>query len=87
MIKYNLVCRECNKSFDSWFASSKEYEKLKKLNHINCYNCNSFEVDKSLMSPNIANSKKIKLEKPNNKKHAKIKKIIKEYQKFIKKKF
>ncbi len=87
MIKYNLVCKRCNKSFDSWFASSKEYEKLKKLKHINCFNCNSLEVDKSLMSPNVVNSKKIKLEKTNTKKYGKMKKIIKEYQKFIKKNF
>jgi len=88
MIKYNLICKNCNKSFDSWFASSKEYEKLKKLEHINCYNCNSLEVDKSLMSPNVVNSKKNdKLEKINNKKYANIKKTIKEYQKFIKNNF
>ena len=30
MIKYKLVCKDCDLSFDSWFASSKEYEKLKK---------------------------------------------------------
>ena len=46
MIKYNLICKSCNKSFDSWFSSSKEYEKLKKLKHLSCYNCNSLEVDK-----------------------------------------
>tara|TARA_B100001996_G_C18605013_1_gene571423 strand:- start:468 stop:824 length:357 start_codon:yes stop_codon:yes gene_type:complete len=61
-----------------------EYEKLKKLNHINCYNCNSLEVDKSLMSPNVLNSKSEKLK---NKKFAYIKKTIKEYQKFIKNNF
>ena len=88
MIKYNLVCKDCNKSFDSWFASSKEYEKLKKLEHINCYNCNSLEVDKSLMSPNIVNSKKNKrFEKINNKKYENVKKTLKEYQKFIKNNF
>jgi len=87
MIKYKLICKECNKSFDSWFASSKEYEKLKRLKHLNCYNCNSLEVDKSLMSPNVVNSKKIKLEKLHTKKHGKIKRIIREYQKFIKKNF
>ena len=27
MIKYNLECNNCHKSFDSWFASSKEFEK------------------------------------------------------------
>jgi hypothetical protein len=30
MIKYKLKCKDCNISFDSWFSSSNEYEKLKK---------------------------------------------------------
>ena len=30
MIKYKLVCKNCNFMFDSWFASSVEYERLKK---------------------------------------------------------
>jgi len=84
MIKYNLICKKCNKSFDSWFASSKEYEKLKKLKHINCLNCNSLEVNKNLMSPSIVNSK---IEKINNEKYSKMKKIIKKYQKFIQNNF
>ncbi len=87
MIKYNLVCKQCNKIFDSWFSSSKEYEKLKKLKHINCYNCNSLKVEKSLMMPNVLNSKHKKIEKNQNKKFADIKKTIKEYQKFIKNNF
>ena len=29
MIKYSLYCKSCNNNFESWFASSKEYEKLK----------------------------------------------------------
>jgi len=84
MIKYNLVCKKCNKSFDSWFASSKEYEKLKKLKHINCLNCNSLEVNKNLMSPSIVSSK---IEKINTEKYSKMKKIIKKYQKFIQNNF
>ena len=87
MIKYNLVCKRCKLSFDSWFASSIEYEKLKKLKHINCLNCNSLEVDKNLMSPNVVNSKNGKFEEINTKKYTKIKKIIKKYQKFIKNNF
>ena len=31
MIKYKLTCKDCDTSFDSWFASSGEYEKLKKI--------------------------------------------------------
>ena len=87
MIKYNLLCKKCNKSFDSWFSSSKEYEKLKRLKHITCYNCNSLDVDKSLMSPSVLNSKNEKLEKAKNNRFAHIKKTIKEYQKFIKNNF
>jgi len=87
MIKYNLICKDCNKSFDSWFASSKDYEKLKKLKHISCYNCNSLKVDKSLMSPNIVNSKKEEFEKKNTEKFEDIKKTIKKYQKFIQNNF
>ena len=30
MIKYKLICKNCELSFDSWFSSSSEYEKLKK---------------------------------------------------------
>ena len=87
MIKYNLYCKSCKKSFDSWFASSKEYEKLKKLKHINCYNCNSLNIDKSLMSPSVLNKKNNKYEKIKNKKFTEIKNTIKEYQKFIKNNF
>ena len=35
MIKYKLSCKNCEISFDSWFASSKEYEKLKKKSLLN----------------------------------------------------
>ena len=57
MIKYKLLCNDCSQNFDSWFASSKEYEKVKKLKHLNCYNCNSFKVEKTLMSPSVLSSK------------------------------
>ena len=87
MIKYNLACKKCKKSFDSWFSSSKEYDKLKKLSLINCYNCGSIEVDKNLMSPNVLNHKNKKLEKIKNKKFEEVKKTLKDYQKFIKNNF
>ena len=87
MIKYKLICKECNNSFDSWFSTSKEFEKLKKLKHINCYNCNSLKVEKTLMSPSVLNSKKNKSETRENKKYIKIKNKMKEYQKFIKNNF
>mgnify|MGYP001302058773 CR=1 FL=1 len=47
MIKYSLHCKNCDFSFESWFASSKEYEKLRRKNFLNCHKCNSFKVEKS----------------------------------------
>jgi len=84
VIKYKLTCKKCDNSFDSWFPSSKEYEKLKSLKHINCPNCNSLKIEKSLMSPNVLNSKKEKSEIARNEKYVQVKNKIKEYQKFIK---
>ena len=47
MIKYKLLCKECDLKFDSWFASSNEYERLKKKKLLNCHKCNSFQVEKT----------------------------------------
>ena len=87
MIKYNLSCKNCKNTFDSWFSSSKEYEKLKRLNHIDCHECNSLDVEKSLMAPSIVNLKVKKAESLKNEKYIKIKNKIKKYQKFIKENF
>jgi len=87
MIKYNLSCKNCKNTFDSWFLSSKEYVKLKKNNHINCHECNSFDVEKSLMAPSVISSKVKKTEILKNNKYIKVKKKIKEHQNFIKQNF
>ena len=86
MIKYKLLCKNCSKDFDSWFASSKEFDKLKKSKFINCPNCNSFKVEKSLMSPSIINNKK-ENNNLNSKKYLTIKNKLKEYKNFIKNNF
>ena len=86
MIKYKLFCNNCVQNFDSWFGNSKEFEKLKRKKLLNCHNCNSLKVDKSLMAPTLMNKNKSK----NNLefvKYQNIKKTIKDYQKFIKDNF
>tara|TARA_Y100000591_G_C21633196_1_gene593908 strand:- start:296 stop:721 length:426 start_codon:yes stop_codon:yes gene_type:complete len=86
MIKYKLKCKKCNNTFDSWFASSKEFEKLKKIKLINCTNCNSLEIDKSIMSPRISSN----LNSTKNNSQPKINEVktkIFEFQKYIKKNF
>ena len=87
MIKYKLICKNCENLFDSWFSTSKEYDKLKKLNHINCHLCGSLNVKKTLMSPSILSSKEKKPKIIKNKKYKKMKNKINEYQKFIKENF
>ena len=86
MIKYTLKCENCSVEFESWFGSSKEFDRLKKLKLLNCQNCNSLKVKKSLMSPNLVNTKK-KNNQENNKKFKEVKKQLKDYQKFVKDNF
>ena len=87
MIKYSLICKKCDLTFESWFANSKEYEKLKKKKLLICHNCNSSNVNKSLMAPSLINKKNNDRIERNFKKYKRIKKTIIEYQKFIKNNF
>ncbi len=86
MIKYKLECKKCKNTFDSWFASSKEFEKLKKLKLINCDICKSLKIEKSIMSPRIV-KKLIVNSETKNLKNNEVKKKIKEFQNYIKKNF
>ncbi len=87
MIKYKLICKDCSLLFDSWFASSNEYEKLKKKNLLICHACDSKKVEKNLMAPKILKKNKNQdLEKYPEKINY-INKKLKQYQKFIKKNF
>ncbi|MDC3085255.1 DUF1178 family protein [Candidatus Pelagibacter sp.] len=87
MIKYRLACKNCELIFDSWFASSKEYEKLKKKSYLNCIRCNSNKVAKTLMAPRLINKSKFKKLGNQDLKFKKVSNKIKEYQKFIKNNF
>ena len=87
MIKYKLFCKECDLKFDSWFASSNEYERLKKKKLLNCHNCNSSKVEKTIMAPQLINSKSKVDKKIDFEKYNKVKKTIISYQKFIKENF
>ena len=57
MIKYKLRC-SCNYEFEGWFPSSTEYTKQKKKGMINCPMCDSPNVDKAIMAPNVKTTKK-----------------------------
>ena len=67
MIKYNLVCK-CRKTFESWFSSSSEFDSLCKRKLVRCIYCESSQVKKSIMTPNLSGKsnkiqKKTKLQK------------------------
>jgi|TARA_B100001094_G_C17849931_1_gene632144 hypothetical protein len=87
MIKYKLICKNCDNSFDSWFASSSEFEKLKTRKLLTCHCCNSRKIEKTLMAPKIINNYKSKINNKKNLKITNINKNIKEYRKFIKNNF
>ena len=87
MIKYKLICKNCDLKFDSWFASSNEYERLKKKKLLICHNCNSFKVEKTIMAPQLINNKSKTEQKIDLEKYNKVKKTIIDYQKFIKDNF
>ena len=86
MIKYCLKCKNCALEFESWFSSSKEFDRLKKLKHLNCQKCNSTKIEKTLMTPNLTNSKN-KSFYQNEKKIKEVKYQLKKYQKFVKDNF
>ena len=85
MIKYKLICKDCNNIFDSWFSNSNEYEKLKKRKYLNCHICNSYRIEKTLMAPNVQKSPNIKIKDINKIKEIKLK--LREFKKFVKDNF
>ena len=87
MIKYKLACKDCELTFDSWFASSNEKDKKKKKNFLVCHNCNSQKVEKTMMAPQLIDNKKKTIENSKSAKYKNTKQIIKSYQKFIKENF
>jgi hypothetical protein len=86
MIKYLLKCNKKHE-FESWFSESKEYEKLKKKNLIECIFCKSKNVNKSIMSPNVNVKDKTKEKQFDSKEFNRIKKDLIKIRKFVKKNF
>ena len=86
MIKYILKCKNKHE-FESWFSSSGEFERLKKKKLIECIFCKSQEINKSIMSPNIATKKYKDSNTPNSKDFLKIKKDLIKIKKFVEKNF
>ena len=86
MIIYNINCSECDYDFEVWFENSNEYKKQNKKNLINCPECNSTNVKKGLMAPNLSkksNSRNNKYKKSVATNISKLKKIIKKNYDYV----
>src|SRR5262249_8183598 len=57
MIRYTLACQKGH-SFESWFANSAAYDKQAKRGLVSCPVCGSSKVEKALMAPQLAGTKK-----------------------------
>jgi hypothetical protein len=57
MIRYALVCAKGH-SFESWFQNSAAYDKQAKRHLVTCPVCGTPKVEKEIMSPRIAGSRK-----------------------------
>ena len=66
MIKYNLKCKNKHE-FESWFSDSKEFEKLKKKNMIECIFCKTHSIEKSIMAPRVLSVEERKKNDTSNK--------------------
>ena len=79
MILFNLKCYDCDFSFEGWFENSTEYLKQNRKNLINCPSCDSANIEKGLMAPNLnkkSNAKTKNLKKSLASNVSKLKKII-----------
>jgi hypothetical protein len=57
MIKYALACERAHE-FESWFPASEAFEAQRKRGLVTCPFCNSANVEKQIMSPSVAGTKK-----------------------------
>ena len=54
MIKFALRCEPEGHGFDGWFRSSEDFERQVALGLVDCPDCGSVTVEKSLMRPAVA---------------------------------
>ena len=57
MIKYQLIC-DFEHKFEGWFPSIKEFETQQTKKQVVCPMCDSSNVDKDIMSPQVKGTKK-----------------------------
>ena len=86
MIKYNLKCRHKHE-FESWFLDSKEFEKLKSKNMIECTFCGTNVIEKSIMAPSVLSQEQKQKNQKSIKYIKKIQKDLLKMRNFVEKNF
>lgn len=56
MIRYALVCQDCDAEFEAWFASSEAYDRQVKRKLVTCPDCDGRKVAKQIMAPAVRTS-------------------------------
>ena len=83
MIVFNLNCSDCTYSFEGWFENTKDYNKQIKNGLLTCPSCNSTQIKKGLMAPNVSKKSNSKI----SKKGKSIASNVKKLKKIIEKEF
>ena len=77
MIVFNLTCNECNFPFEGWFENSSSFNLQKKRKLISCPSCESSNIKKALVAPNVSKKSNSKISKSTKTLATNIKKIKK----------
>ena len=88
-IKFSLVCCDCDAKFEGWFPSNDQYERQLVSGKLLCPMCDSKNVRKDIMAPNLkkkSNQTKAK-NTPNLMMSGKARQILKTIEQTVKKEF
>ena len=77
MIVFNLNCSDCTSSFEGWFENTNDYNKQIKKGLLTCPSCNSTQIKKGLMAPNVSKKSNSKISKRNKSIASNVKKLKK----------
>jgi len=58
MIRYALVCADCEGEFETWYANSAAYDALAKAGQLDCVHCSGHRISKQIMAPAISGTRK-----------------------------
>ena len=77
MIVFNLNCSDCSSSFEGWFENTNDYNKQISKGLLTCPSCNSTQIKKGLMAPNVSKKSNSKISKRNKSIASNVKKLKK----------